>query len=87
MRNVGHWGNGEYRAEISNDDNIGYIIDRLSKNNKVKIGVLITLPEQTILITSMILEVFTMKENKFIGKLIIMIEIISFVQKIRVIQA
>lgn len=27
MRNVGHWGNGEYRAEISNDDNIGYIID------------------------------------------------------------
>ena len=27
MRKIGHWGNGDYQAEISNDDNIGYIID------------------------------------------------------------
>lgn len=27
MRGIGHWGNGDYQAEISNDDNIGYIID------------------------------------------------------------
>ena len=27
VRKVGHWGNGEYRAEISDDNNIGYIID------------------------------------------------------------
>lgn len=28
---VGHWGNGEYRTEISNDDNIGYIVDLIKK--------------------------------------------------------
>lgn len=27
MRSIGHWGNGDYQAEISNDDNIGYIVD------------------------------------------------------------
>ncbi len=27
MRKIGHWGNGDYQAEFSNDNNIGYIID------------------------------------------------------------
>ena len=31
MRNVGHWGNGQYCTEISNDDNLGYIIDLIKQ--------------------------------------------------------
>ena len=31
VRNKGHWGNGEYRVEINNDDNIGYIIDLIKQ--------------------------------------------------------
>ena len=31
IRNVGHWGNGDYRAEISNDNNIGYILDLIKQ--------------------------------------------------------
>lgn len=27
VSNTGHWGNGDYKADISNSDNIGYIID------------------------------------------------------------
>ena len=55
-------------------------------NDPIKLDVLIISPKQTIHITNTILAVFLIKENKFIGKLIIMIKIISFVQKIQVIQ-
>ena len=42
--------------------------------------------KQTIHTMSMILEVFTIKASKYIGKLIIMIKIIGIAQKIQVIQ-
>ena len=31
MRGIGHWGNGDYRAEISDDSNIGYIVDLIKQ--------------------------------------------------------
>ena len=31
LRNKGHWGNGEYRTEINDDTNIGYIMDLIKQ--------------------------------------------------------
>lgn len=31
VSNIGHWGNGDYRAELSNNDNLGYITDLIKQ--------------------------------------------------------
>lgn len=31
VRKIGHWGNGDYRAEIKNNDNIGYLMDLIKQ--------------------------------------------------------